>query len=80
MTRSFNEAAALHRGKPPRWRRCCAPWSTRFNEAAALHRGKPFQYLQKRKGQILASMRPRHYTAENEVDETYIGGKVVALQ
>ena len=59
----FNEAAALHRGKlgssretPPR--RCC------FNEAAALHRGKRFVRLRSGIGG-LASMRPRHYTAEN---------------
>ena len=40
--RRFNEAAALHRGKPP----CTADprhRQSRFNEAAALHRGKPIR-------------------------------------
>ncbi len=36
----FNEAAALHRGKPALRRTTCRALH-RFNEAAALHRGKP---------------------------------------
>ena len=37
----FNEAAALHRGKPVRRSATGGGCTWRFNEAAALHRGKP---------------------------------------
>ena len=59
----FNEAAALHRGKPGEsWG--LADLDAGFNEAAALHRGKrAVRAAHARRGR--ASMRPRHYTAEN---------------
>ena len=38
---SFNEAAALHRGKRPPKRAGRSATTPSFNEAAALHRGKP---------------------------------------
>ena len=63
MLLCFNEAAALHRGKPPPVRRQSAATFS-FNEAAALHRGKPGMVVRHEAGH-LASMRPRHYTAEN---------------
>ena len=61
----FNEAAALHRGKPGS--SACRPCSrpSRFNEAAALHRGKPRLNAGAPLLNAHASMRPRHYTAEN---------------
>ena len=65
-SRSFNEAAALRRGKrgdgsAPRWTTC-----TGFNEAAALRRGKHVgPLLFSERASCLASMRPRHYAAEN---------------
>ena len=39
--------------------------SNRFNEAAALHRGKQQQPVTQAPATPPASMRPRHYTAEN---------------
>ena len=54
----FNEAAAFHRTSTPD--------PARFNEAAALHRGKLGRPLDVLRDLQLASMRPRHYTAENQ--------------
>ena len=36
----FNEAAGIHRRKPPRWARSSRPRTIRFNEAAGIHRRK----------------------------------------
>ena len=60
----FNEAAAQNRGKP--WA-CCARAraSSCFNEAAAQNRGKRLPRGVPLLGIHVASMRPRHKTAEN---------------
>ena len=44
--------------------------ASRFNEAAALRRGKPPMVIRRRHlaETAQASMRPRHYAAENEID------------
>ena len=60
----FNEAAASNRGKPGTHERGPAG-PTRFNEAAASNRGKLGHRSQVRIAPELASMRPRHQTAEN---------------
>ena len=62
--RGFNEAAALHRGKRV-LARTTGHHPLRFNEAAALHRGKQQATIEERGADRSASMRPRHYTAEN---------------
>ena len=61
---SFNEAAASHRGKRPSPLRSRSATGS-FNEAAASHRGKLLHRHVLRRADV-ASMRPRHHTAENE--------------
>ena len=61
----FNEAAALHRGKLLVTVLSTLANAACFNEAAALHRGKLRARTQPVAAVGVASMRPRHYTAEN---------------
>ena len=61
---SFNEAAALRRGKPA-GSSTRKPWAASFNEAAALRRGKQGWRVRAAHRMERASMRPRHYAAEN---------------
>ena len=79
LPHGFNEAAALHRGKPGHASTFMGA-NTSFNEAAALHRGKPMMEI--RKYQLLnrASMRPRHYTAENKITFAFRAGLGHKLQ
>ena len=65
--RCFNEAAALRRGKQHVRAPSTVPDALpSFNEAAALRRGKPSPARSdRRRRSRAASMRPRHYAAEN---------------
>ena len=63
--KSFNEAAAYHCGKRPA-RRTRRVVQLSFNEAAAYHCGKRSRPAGLAGGG-LASMRPQHITAENEI-------------
>ena len=68
----FNEAAALRRGKPGHLATRTAEFHG-FNEAAALRRGKPFFGTRERPYRKTASMRPRHYAAENQESAGWTG-------